>query len=255
MALRDTLLIYDMSVTAWVASFSVIRGSTNPQYSSPRVQFATPDRPYGAYDNIEKLQDQLQFAPVVTVQRVDENYDPRHRTMDVNGVLIGQGPNGQYIFSQNPRPYRLSYQVDLRTRLRGYANIWQQTLYFSVNQYHQFDINFGIPWGLKTILGTFEGKVVDNSDLDAGEKSGYKRLTFTMSLTAFLFPSVDDIIADIPNSLGTLWLTGFIKEILMNFYGSSLLTPSDPSNVSLDTIQINSSDFSFSLPIETVSGG
>jgi hypothetical protein len=254
-ALRDTLLIYDMAVTAWVAAFSVLRGSSNPQFTAPRVQFATPDRPYGSYDNLEQLQDQLQLAPVVTVQRSDETYDPRHRTMDANGILIGQTGDGQYVYSQNPRPYRLSYQVDLRTRLRSYANIWQQTLYFSVNQYHQFNINFGIPWGLKTILGTFEGKVVDNSDLESEEKSGYKRLTFTMSLTAFLFPSVDDIIADIPNSLGTLWLTGFIKQIVMNFVDSSLLTPSDPSNVALDTIQINSSEFSFSLPIETVSGG
>lgn len=251
MPLRDTLLLYDMAVTAWVASFSEIRGSSNPQFSQPKVQFATPDRPFGSYLNLEQLLAVLKIAPVVTVQRSSQVFDPRHREMD-KGILIGQTDTGQYLYSQVPRPYRISYQVDLRTRLRGYANIWQQNLHFDVNPYHQYDINFGIPWGLKTILGTFEGEVVDNSDLESAEKSGYKRLTFTMSLTAFLFPSVDDIIADIPNSLGTLWLAGFIKEILISFYGSSLLTPSDPSNVLIDTIQINSSDFSFQLPIETV---
>lgn len=228
MAEHDTLRLYDDAVRSWVSSFLV-------EGQAIDTTFASPDRPYGKFNNEEGLRVALMKNPVVSITRLDLVYDPRHR---IDGPwypvaqLEGRRP---IVVSQYPRPYRIPYQLDLRSRRRTVANLWLRWIYFKFNPFHVFKIDFHQPWGMKKIHAELQGRLVDNSDLEPGEKERWIRHTCTFEMIGFMFPSVDDLRTDLPDATGMLSTIPDVRHVQIDTYAINAQSAQNPNNELLDS--------------------
>lgn len=216
--------------------------------------FASPDQPYGKFNTEEALRSAFMKTPVVSITRGDLTYDPRHR-MDGLYYPIEVARGGEVsIVSLYPRPYRIPYQLDLRTRTRRWANLWLQWIYFNFNPIRILKIDFGYPWGVKKCDLELVSRVVDNSDLEPLGKERWIRHSVTLEMLAFMYPSVDDLMNDVPDSFGQLRRGKDVRHVYVDLYSSS--TPSeginDPTSVHLETVERHVLEPPVSLPVESL---
>lgn len=236
MAVEDTLRIYDDAIVNWIGS---IEARSNTTQSLTRIQtvMSTPDRPFGTSpDGSPYSEDQyravLMRNPVVSVTRGDLRIDPRHHSSERWLVHQDSSSNTRtpFVQSKYPRPFRIIYSCDLRTRLRSVANSWSAWFYFTFNPITRILINFGLPWGQK-YCDVELISIVDNSDLEAGEGEQFKRITASIELLAFMFISVDSLVTDVPDPYGQLTRIPDVRLIQTNVYVTeeSVVYPPTPN--------------------------
>ena len=233
MAVRDTLRFYDQALVDWVSTFTA-GTSTNPIVVP--VVLASPDRPFGeAKSESEFRLSMMKSNLIVSVTRLDLQFNQRHRVPVPWGTVARDPITNNIVTSEYPRPYLLSYQIDFRSRQRRDANRWIQWVQFTTNIYKVFTIDFGIPWGVKRIDSEVT-VLVDNSDLEPADPEGnrFVRHTFTVSLTAFMFLSVDSI-DDIPDTYGQLSIERPFRELIVDTYLAQIQR--SESNLTLETSQ------------------
>lgn len=248
MPLQDTFRLYDNAVRDWVRSF-VTEG--NPV----ETVFATPDRPFGRYKSMDEFRSVLMKQNIiVSVTRLDPVYNPALR-IDTPIIPVAVARDRSSVLgSQYPRPYLLPYQVDLRARRRTAANLWLQWIYFTMNPYHVFKIDFGSIWSIKNIHALLDS-IVDNSDLETGENERFIRWTVTLHLIAFMFPVPENVDTDVPDPFGMLQRYKTVKDAQVDIYDSvdpkHDSDPASPDNHLVDVIRRKGIEGSAELPVES----
>jgi hypothetical protein len=203
MARKDILRIYDSAI------FSFMKRKAEDSVPGHTVgcHMATPDRPFGfevATDpetgdvDTDRVTSML-VTPQVTLTRVGINYDMRRNNTNVVRNLRTWDQQGKFsVMSEYPRPWNIEYQIDVYARLRNDA---QNVLYYWL--YHTQPmalllLDFSYPWGKKKIYTTWS-QIVDNSDVESGEKLRYYRYTIPFTVEAYMFEAFDGP-SDIPHA-------------------------------------------------------
>lgn len=262
MALSDNLETYDTTMTNWASGFSVEGRPTE-------TFFSTADRPF-AFENIEDEEYRsllMRSNLIVAVSRLDPQYEPKLRQSV--GLPLTPPLDNRYIYwSEFPRPYRISYQIDMRSRSRKDANLWIQWIMFQMNPYMCFYVDFGPFWNTmngqnrtapgKTavqIQSILRGPLVNNSDLESGEKERWIRWTATVEiLNAFMFPVPQDD-SDIPDPFGMLRIYRVVRDIQVDLYVSPhrppVPDPSQPGVQLAGTVRRAVVDPAADMPVES----
>jgi hypothetical protein len=255
MALQDCLRIYDQTMSDFVGGFAV---DGNPVVTI----FSTPDRPFGeVVDELTQVDEEfrsqmMETNLVASVARLDPMYNPKLRVDVPFGRVLKVPLNsqGDQLASEYPRPYIIPYQFDLRARSRTDANLWMQWIQFKFNPYVCFNVDFGVLWGrrqIQTILDT----IVDNSELEKGEKERWIRWTVKIRiLNAWIFPIITDT-DDVPDPFGMFKIYKVVKKVVVDIYTSPnnppVPDPTLPGVDLVDTVTRAEVDSVANVPVES----
>jgi hypothetical protein len=218
MARLDILDIYDSNI------FCLIQQKMKPYFNttksgmlpldtsdiSDHFEFATPERPFSfkvpdtheddnLHTEIDTDRASLTLAsPMVTVTRTDLRLSQsRNNTNQVRKVRWWDDGKTFWVKSHFPRPFDISYQIDVYARFREDANKLLHWFMYGPNPVHAFKVDFGYPWG-KQRMDLILESIIDTSVIEAGENERWIRHTIPVTLQAFMFEAFETK-ADIPN--------------------------------------------------------
>ena len=200
MAQQDILRVYDAALMKWVEKRVVVPGHELGYH------IATPDRPYGfeiptdpATGTVDtKRAASMLLTPQVSLIRTGLDFDQsRNNTNSVRNLGVWDHEKKFQIQSAAPRPWNISYQLDIVARLRNDIQRAIQFFLYHVDPIRMLCIDFSQPWGEQNVTLRFQ-RIEDNSDIEAGEGMRYYRYTIPLIVEAWLFGAYDNL-SDIPH--------------------------------------------------------
>lgn len=245
MALLDIFRIYDRHVVDFVRhTVNPIITQLDVDVSDD-VSFASPERPYAARGNNPQSREQAErtkhvsglignfqyddlvgqtettideqrgvqtFAtPRVSVTRLTWQFSSaRNNTVPVRRLRVWDADGKQNFYLQTAkgiRPWDLHYQLDFQTRFREDMNQLLRWYLYHPDQTYSIQVDFKYPWGFKSIPLQFD-QIVDNSDIETGEKERAIRYTIPMTVEGWMLEAYDGE-RDIPfdSVAPNFWLT------------------------------------------------
>lgn len=204
MARKEILRIYDAAI------FNYVKKHVESSVAGHEIgiHMATPDRPFGfelptdpeTGDIDTNRAASMLITPQVTLTRTGMSYDMgRNNTNRVGRIRYWDAEKNFVVQSEHPRPWNISYQVDVYARLRNDAqNVLQHFLYYT-QPMRLIAIDFYYPWGNQAIYMGWN-QVVDNSDIESGEKLRYYRYAIPVDVEAYMFECFD-FPSDIPHNM------------------------------------------------------
>lgn len=194
MARSDILRIYDKAILEWV------KGRVKLAGHALTYHIATPDRPYafeiplddanGTIDTQRAVN--MLMTPHVTITRTGLAFDQtRNNTSIYRNVRFWDEELLEVVQSARPKPWNLTYQVDIVARLRNDIQGAIQWFLYNPEPLCLLNIDFKYPFGKKNITLRIEG-VRDNSVLETGESLRFYRYTVPCLLEAYMFEAFDD---------------------------------------------------------------
>lgn len=197
----EILRVYDSAVAEYVESKVKYSLKNTPDGADKivPVHIATPDRPYG-FDfpsdpksgsiDTTRTENMLQ-TPQVSVTRLDMVYDMnRNQTNPVRKGPFWDDDKSFRIRSEYPRPWLLTYHIDVHARRRNDIQAAIQHWLYYINPTRVLTVDFKYPWGKVNLIMTFD-RIIDNSDLETEEKLRYYRYTIPFTLEAYMFQVMD----------------------------------------------------------------
>lgn len=189
MARRDTLRIYDQAVSEFFKLNLKVPGID----LTPRIVFATPERPFG-FDlktDTDRAVQTLE-TPVISITRLSLTYAMiRNNTVPWRNVRYWD-ENKQYAVSAPyPKPWDIPYQIDIHGRFREDCNEVLRWFLFAPNPVKSMVLNFQYPWETQSVSMIFN-QIIDNSELETDERERWIRHTIPFVLEAFMFEAFDN---------------------------------------------------------------
>lgn len=232
MARKEILRIYDSAIFNYVKRH--VEASV-PGHSVG-MHMATPDRPFGFEIPVDPQTgdvdtnrvESMLVTPQVSLTRTGLTYDlQRNNTNRVRKIRYWDEEKNFVVQSEFPKPWNISYAVDVYARLRNDAqNVLQHFLYYT-QPLRLIRIDFYYPWEKQKIYLSWN-QIVDNSDIESGEKLRYYRYSIPILVEGYMFECFD-YPSDIPhNRVGGEPFTSrarTVKKIEIDIKGS----PSGPS--------------------------
>lgn len=203
MARKDILRIYDSALFNYVKYY--VENSVPGHVVA--CHMATPDRPFGfevptdpktGDVDTDRVTSML-ITPQVTLTRQGISYDmQRNNTIRIRSVRYWDEEKNFFVQSEFPRPWTLTYMVDVYARLRNDAQAVLQHFLYYTQPLRLIKVDFHYPWGKRPIYMGW-GQILDNSDVESGEKLRYYRYSIPINVEGYMFECFD-YPSDIPHS-------------------------------------------------------
>lgn len=203
MARKDILRIYDSALFNYVKYY--VENSV-PGHVVP-CHMATPDRPFGfeiptdpktGDVDTDRVTSML-ITPQVTLTRQGITYDmQRNNTNKIRSIRYWDEEKNFFVQSEFPRPWSLSYVVDVYARLRNDAQAVLQHFLYYTQPLRLITVDFYYPWSRRPIYMGW-GQIIDNSDVESGEKLRYYRYSIPINVEGYMFECFD-YPSDIPHN-------------------------------------------------------
>ena len=202
MARKEILRIYDASV------FSYVKKHVESSVPSHEVgvHMATPDRPFGFELPVDPETGDIDtnraasmlITPQVSLTRTGLVYNmQRNNTNKFQKIRYWDAEKNFVVQSEYPRPWDISYLVDVYARLRNDAqNVLQHFLYYT-QPLRLVSMDFYYPWGKQKIYLSWN-QIIDNSDIESSDKLRYYRYSIPINVEAYMFECFD-FASDIPH--------------------------------------------------------
>jgi hypothetical protein len=203
MARKEILRIYDASV------FSYVKKHVESSVPSHEVgvHMATPDRPFGFELPVDPETGDIDtnraasmlITPQVSLTRTGLVYNmQRNNTNKFQKIRYWDAEKNFVVQSEYPRPWDISYLVDVYARLRNDAqNVLQHFLYYT-QPLRLVSMDFYYPWGKQKIYLSWN-QIIDNSDIESSEKLRYYRYSIPINVESYMFECFD-FASDIPHA-------------------------------------------------------